>query len=317
MDPLYEKTFSGEHVSIKILKTKTLLRDHKYLHKNIPRYPENVEFHISKVSHVTNKAGLDGILPDGFKGGQRRGAFMWWDLNIDDIIITEAEKRYLDRQFPNRHSSSLQTEERQPQVSFLKKFTTSPVFQKGSRYGNFKFTFPLEDLMQMYTEQICEKMKPVLRVYETVVYKQEIMYAVVVHSPKETQFDKYPLLEGAEAMCSYREGTIVWNAQAVSETHNYELIIKANMIKAKKVKAGTHQFFVWDHVTLAFHMPHGTAIRVDRKDLIESLKACDSVEPLYRKADPVMSCETAAIIVDSHNVEKLALTSKQPNHGVL
>nr|XP_029512579.1 uncharacterized protein LOC115127081 [Oncorhynchus nerka] len=295
MDPPYEQTFSGEHVSIEILKTKTSLRHNNYLHKNIPKYPENVEFHVSKVSHVTNKAGLDGILSDGFKGGQRRGSFMWWGLNIDDIIITEAERRYLER-----HSSSLQTEERQPQVSFLNMFTTSPVFQTGSRYGNFKFTFSLEDLMQKYTEQICEGEKPVLRVYETVVYKQEIMYAVVVHSPKVTKFDKCQLLEGAKAMCSYREGTIVWNAQAVSETHNYELIIEANMIKAKMVQDGTHQFFVWDHVTLAFHMPHGTALCVDRKDLIESLKACDSVKPLYRTAE--MSYETAAIIVHSQNV---------------
>ncbi|XP_029571754.1 uncharacterized protein LOC115163738 [Salmo trutta] len=294
-----------QHVTIETLKTHEPLKNHKYLHKNIPEYPKEVEFQISKVSHVTNKAGLDGILmSDGFKGGQRRGPFMWWGLNIEDSLIKDAENRYLDREIPIRHSSSAQPEK--SQVSFLKKFTTSPVFQKGSRYGNFKFTFPLEDLMQMYTEQICGGEKPVLRVHQTVVYQQEIMYAVVVHSPKVTEFDECPLLEGAKAMCSYRDGTIVWNAQAVSETHNYELIREHNKIKAKKVRKGTHQFFVWDHVTLAFHMPDDTALHADRKDLIESLKACDSVQPLYRKEDAVMSLERAAIIVE--NVPRIVQT---------
>lgn len=285
MDPLYEKTFSGEHVSIKILKTKTLLRDHKYLHKNIPRYPENVEFHISKVSHVTNKAGLDGILPDGFKGGQRRGAFMWWDLNIDDIIITEAEKRYLDRQFPNRHSSSLQTEERQPQVSFLKKFTTSPVFQKGSRYGNFKFTFPLEDLMQMYTEQICEGEKPVLRVFETVVYKQEIMYVVVVHGPDVTEFDEYPLLadENDKAICIYKDGQIVWRAEAICETHTKKLIInrESGTVETEELGRG-FEYFMWDNVTLAFHLPADRTLQVEEGVLKERLHACEGIRPFLQ-----------------------------------
>ncbi|XP_029629631.1 uncharacterized protein LOC115206617 [Salmo trutta] len=292
-----EEEFQREHVCIDTLKSKRSLRSHSYLRKEIPAYPERVEFHIPKVSHVTNEAGLDGILSNGFKGGNRRGPFMWWGLNIEDSNINEAQDRYLDGEIPDRHSSSAQTGGRQRKVSFLKKFTTSPVFKDGSRYGNYRFTFALEDLMQMYTEQLCGGEKPVLRVYQTVVYQQEIMYAVVVHSPEVKDFDSFPLLEGAEAMCSYREGTIVWNAQAVSETHNYELIREHNLMKAKKVRKGRHQFFMWDHVTLAFHMPHGTALCVDRKDLIEILKACDSVQPLYRRADPVMSHEIAAGIV--------------------
>lgn len=192
-----------QHVTIETLKTHAPLKNHKYLHKNIPEYPKEVEFQISKVSHVTNKAGLDGILSNGFKGGKKRGPFMWWGLNIENSNINEAQDRYLDREIPDRHSSSAQTGGRQRKVSFLKKFTTSPVFKDGSRYRNYRFNFALEDLMQMYTEQLCGGEKPVLRVYQTVVYQQEIMYAVVVHSPEVKDFDTSSLLEGSISHASW------------------------------------------------------------------------------------------------------------------
>ncbi|KAK3562824.1 hypothetical protein QTP86_010399 [Hemibagrus guttatus] len=65
-----------------------------------------------------------------------------------------------------------------------------------SRYGNYRFTFPLTDLMQWYKEQNCGGKDPVLRVYETITYKQEIVYAVLIHSPEDNKrFGKYPLLE--------------------------------------------------------------------------------------------------------------------------
>ncbi|XP_064818240.1 uncharacterized protein LOC135535740 [Oncorhynchus masou masou] len=220
-----ENFSSGEHKNIATLKQeKTLLKEagiDRYLSKEIAPYPEAPEFHLSKVAHVTTKRGLDGILKSGgFKGGEK--SFLWCNLPVDDDDIIAAECRYLEKIFPDRTP-----EQRQIQQPFLSKFTTSPAFRKASRFGNFRFTFSLSDLLMMYSQQICGGEEPVLRVYETVVYKQEIMYTVLVHSPDNKEFEKYPVLgDGSDdALCAYMRGNIVWRAQAMSKTHAFGLAI--------------------------------------------------------------------------------------------
>ncbi|XP_056310974.1 uncharacterized protein LOC130222424 [Danio aesculapii] len=189
----YESIFEGEHVPIYSLKMR-IDKEGKpmssYIHKNIPLYPNPVEFHITEVAHVTNKTSLLKIWDsEGFKDLEH--SFSWWSLKINYMDIREAEERYLERLFPNRSN-----DEKDVQLPFLNRFTTSPLF-KGhlSRYGNFCFTFPLSELMEAYKQQSCEGEEPVLRVYQTKVFKQEIEYVVLVHSPQfnEKFKDFFPL----------------------------------------------------------------------------------------------------------------------------
>ncbi|XP_020339135.1 uncharacterized protein LOC109891194 [Oncorhynchus kisutch] len=272
-----ENFSSGEHKNIATLKQeKTLLNEagiDRYLSKDIAPYPEAPEFHLSKVAHVTTKRGLDGILKSGgFKGGEK--SFLWCNLPVDDDDIIAAERRYLEKIFPDRTP-----EQRQIQQPFLSKFTTSPAFRKASRFGNFRFTFSLSDFLMMYSQQICGGKQPVLRVYETVVYKQEIMYTVLVHSPDDKEFEKYPVLgDGSDdALCAYMRGDIVWRAQAMSKTHAFGLAIE-EVNQNVGTEGGGNAWYMWDHVTLAFHLPDGQALHFDTKIVIKNLTTCDADE---------------------------------------
>ncbi|KAK3540967.1 hypothetical protein QTP86_007694 [Hemibagrus guttatus] len=142
----------GEHVGLTELKEDFPERD--YLgKKNIPRYPKYV-FNEPNVCHVTEKSGLCGIFNDnGFRGGD--DGFLWWSLSVSDIS--------------------------KQQKPFLKEFATSPAFQPESRYGNFRFTFQLTELLKEYSKQFCSRTSPTLRVLDTKIFKQEIVYSVLVH----------------------------------------------------------------------------------------------------------------------------------------
>ncbi|XP_063047365.1 uncharacterized protein LOC134441104 [Engraulis encrasicolus] len=238
---------------------------------SLPRYPRPVEFHVSRIAHVTTEQGMDGILGSGgFKGGRRDSALQWWGLVNGREEIAGAEQRYLDREFPNRTE-----EEKRRQKKILRKFTKSPAFRDGSRYGNFRFTLKLEEVLQAYSTQFCGGKDPTLRVWETIVYKQEIMYSVLVHSPDVHDYDSYPKLgDNEEGVCVYRNGEMIWFAQAISEKHTLRLTgdIYGKVVSTEKVRIGV--FYVWDHVTLAFHIPKGKTLSFPPENLKKALKAC-------------------------------------------
>ncbi|XP_028845613.1 uncharacterized protein LOC114795987 isoform X3 [Denticeps clupeoides] len=234
----------------------------------VPRYPAPVEFHVSKVAHVTTQTNMDGILSSrGFKGNE---GLVWWGLQIGQEEIDAAEERYLETLFPNRNP-----EQREAQRPFLQQFTTSPAFLDSSRYGNFRFSFQLDELMKTYQEQICGGQEPRLRVHKTVVYKQEIMYSVVVHSPEVEDYNKCPELQDNDAVCSYTEGKIIWRSQAMSETHHFRLIQNRFEQHVKAEPACPDVYYVWDHVCLAFHIPEDKILTFLPKSLKKSLSACD------------------------------------------
>ncbi|KAI5622807.1 hypothetical protein C0J50_17685 [Silurus asotus] len=240
----------------------------RYISKEIPPYPNPVEFWVSDVTHVTEESGFDGI----FKSEQIRppeSEFSWWDLKINKEAIRSAEERYVESHFPKEQQVLYE------QNPFLEKFTTSPLFQpEKSRYGNYRFTFPLTELMKLYKEQNCGGKEPVLRMYETITYKQEIVYTVLIHSPEDNKkFKKYPLLEASERV-QYRDGAIIWKAQAICETHHYQFC--SGEVQLVQDRA---EFYVWDLVSLVFHLPEDSipceALKFRRRRLIEALEACD------------------------------------------
>ncbi|KAK6319302.1 hypothetical protein J4Q44_G00105130 [Coregonus suidteri] len=244
----------------------------------------------------------------------RRGGFMveedesllWWSLAIEHDDIRAAEDRYLEKILPDRTPE--QREEQRNIGTFLNKFTTSPAFKQASRYGNFRFTLSLSDLLKMYREQICGGEKPVLRVYGTTVYKPEIMYSVLVHSPCVDEFNEYPVLGDSsdDAVCVYKEndvegeaeGHIVWRAQAMSKTQKVGLTIN-QLDKIVETDGRVYNtYYMWDHVTLALHLPHQT-LRVDREKLIKNLTACEADEPFL--GSKILSLSDAQTKVNTLN----------------
>ncbi|KAL6478371.1 hypothetical protein MHYP_G00142060 [Metynnis hypsauchen] len=232
------------------------------LDKSVPEYPTPVEFHVSSVAHTTTEVPFNEILKSEVIKPPKT-EFSWWTLAINEEEIKSAEKLYLE---------NMKIPRRRP---FLKKFTTSPAFQHDqSCYGNYRFTFPLTELMELYKEQNCEGEEPVLRVFKTMFYKQEIVYAVLIHSPQDSKrFGDLPLLEDSK-FAHYEDGNIIWNAQAICGKHQFKLSTASNPARLSVKRQRYSTYYVWDNVCLAFHLPFHKSLKVPRKRLIGALDAC-------------------------------------------
>ncbi|KAK7925632.1 hypothetical protein WMY93_007942 [Mugilogobius chulae] len=108
---------------------------------------------------------------------------------------------------------------------FLSKFATSPAFLSSSRYGSYRLTFDLRDVLDRYSEQFCAGRPPVMRIWKTELFKQAVMYVVLVHSPSENEkFSQHPLLtEEENSICAFRkepEPHFIWRPQAMCEKHS-------------------------------------------------------------------------------------------------
>lgn len=286
--------FTGEHMSLEVLKKMKSLRRIPYLFEDMPPYPK-VEFQIAKISHVTYKSKLEGIMESsGFKGGTGTD-LIYWSLHVEQSDIEAAENQYLDKEFPYPRGKA--TRKRKRQDPFLLKFTTSPAFQQGSRFGNYKFTFPIKRLLELYQEQFCGGKQPVMRIYETEIFKQMIMYTMVVHSPECMTFDEYPFLDADDfqAVCVYQsdEGKVVWRAQAICDNHDCAMIIDyENEIVDTQPNTG-RKYYVWDCVALVFHLPDGKVLEVEYTELFTSLVAFDQGD--------LSICNTANGILQAFN----------------
>ncbi|XP_030293207.1 uncharacterized protein LOC115593735 [Sparus aurata] len=247
-----ERYWEGRHLKLTDLKEEAKDLENQYLLKeNIPLYPQQ-EFHVSHLKHDTKQYGLRGIRwKNGFKN-PHGDSLVWWSLAVTPDEITSAERRLLETTYPDRTEEQVQM-----QQSFLEKFATSPSFSERSRLGSYRFTFPLEELLEAYSQQCCSGAQPVMRVFKTVLYKQEVMYVILVHSPANQElFSDRPLLtDDPNSICSYKDGCFIWRPEAMCETHSYELVLRPD---EKQMEAGEElsypEYYVWDHVAVALHV---------------------------------------------------------------
>ncbi|XP_023681474.2 uncharacterized protein [Paramormyrops kingsleyae] len=276
-----ETVFGGEHLRLEDLRLQPVLRGNNYLHKDVPLVPIPLEFQITKVIHVTGKSGMRGILGEsGLRLGENAGygngtQFLWWSLAVDDADLLPAQHRFLKAFLPH-----ITPEEVENHPEFLSQFTTSTAFKPGSRYGNFKFTSPLKELLQKYRDQFCEGESPVLRVYKTVVYKKEIVHVVVIHSPDVLDFDECPILQDNEDVpYALRDGSLLWRPRAISDCCYRNLVTEEDGRSVRVEEVHWPSYFMWEHGALAFHLPPGQTLRFERDELINSLSACDKLTP--------------------------------------
>ncbi|XP_047463565.1 uncharacterized protein LOC125021503 isoform X2 [Mugil cephalus] len=279
-----EHFWDGVHLKLDDLKQKAREAglNSQYLYKeNIPEYPKP-ELHVIRLKHDTNKEGLSGIRKDeGFKDPCQRDpgrGLVWWYLYVGPEEVRSVETRLLEKTFPDWTKEQADT-----QQSLLWKFATSPAFKETSRLGSYRFTFPLEEVLWNYSQQFCSGQQPVMRVYETVLYKQEFQYTVLVHSPaNEEQFSRFPLLsDHPNAVCVYRDGRFVWRPEAMCETHSYELVQKPDEkeMKAQELFGREIQFYVWDIVAIALYVDKEVQVLKFGADrLRENLSFCEKDE---------------------------------------
>ncbi|XP_061596374.1 T-cell immunoglobulin and mucin domain-containing protein 4 isoform X2 [Cololabis saira] len=251
----------------------------KYLYlRNLPESP-HPEFHTVRLKHETTPDGLRGIRKDqGFRDPSE-DSLVWWSLAMGPEEIQSAETRFLEETFPDRTE-----EQASEQQSFLWRFTTSPAFKNTSRLGWYRFTFPLEEVLGAYSTQFCGGVQPIMRIYKTDLYKQEVMHVVLVHSPADQDdFSEYPLLtdDDPNAICVFRDGRFIWRPEAMSETHNLELIYTQgrNVMEVKDVPSA--RFYVWDHAAVAFHVKRGQTLKFDIDGLRQNLKYCNPDKVQY------------------------------------
>ncbi|KAK7157788.1 hypothetical protein R3I93_009089 [Phoxinus phoxinus] len=269
-----ELCFKGKHLmleELKRLKRIDYLKQNNYLHNSIPPQPEEVEIEVSYLRHNTNLQGFHGICDsEGFKKPSQSDSptrnLVWWSPDISRQDITIAEEQYLISEgFDN---------EVKP---FLHKFTSSPAFLASSRMGNFRFSMPINELLKSYREQFCAGQKPNIRVFETVVYKQEVMYSILIHAPFAQEFYKYPLLQNTQdAVCEFRKDTIIWRPQAMSKTHRFSL---SRNKQAIRIPVRDRTNYMWDNIGVAFHVPRRQIFSFDKAILIKSLRLCEGAEP--------------------------------------
>ncbi|XP_036414306.1 uncharacterized protein LOC118798835 [Colossoma macropomum] len=276
----------GEHVSLSELKADPGVDTHYLRKKNIPPYPKSVLFRVSEVCHVTGESGVRGIFDDGgfqipYHDEYDKENFLWWSLSVTEEDIADAEENFLEE------LGMTPDDQAYDQQPFLEKFTTSPAFQNKSRYGNFCFVFPLRELLSLYARQFCYNSAPVLRVLDTKIYKTEIMYSVLVHPRHIKRYSQYPRLpRGDDDVCGYFQGNMSWRCQAPSESHGHRLVVdeEESTVHARSLKG--EEYYVWDHVAVAFHMEPGRILDVDRERLYRSVSTCEVPEwNLLREPD--------------------------------
>nr|XP_020479959.1 uncharacterized protein LOC109974216 [Monopterus albus] len=265
-----EHFVTGQHLKLDDLKrvAQALGVENQYLFKeNIPQFPKP-EFHVSHLIHDTDRKGLRGIKrdsgfrdPGGFRGpGDDSPNLVWLSLALGPDDMTSAETRLLERTCPDQT-----LEQAQNQESFLVQL------RRGSWRGIRRF---------------CSGAQPVMRVFETILYKQEVMYAVLVHSPANQSFLEYPLLsDNPNAVCVYRDGCFIWRPEAMCETHRYELIQmhQENLMGVRELSERIQQFYVWDHVAIALHVEEGKVLKFADGRLRENLTFCREGPAAYKK----------------------------------
>ncbi|KAL1259564.1 hypothetical protein QQF64_010141 [Cirrhinus molitorella] len=273
-----ELFYSGQHLKLQELKSKPIRNN--YLHKRIPNYPEEVDFQVTKLRHNTNLQGFLGIWDsEGFTKPTRsispKHDLVWWSPDISREDISNAEKQYLDDQDVEK--------------AFLHRFTTSPAFLSSSRMGNFRFSMSIHELLRSYQQQFCAGQKPDIRTFETVVYKQEVMYSIVIHAPRARNlFSEYPLLKDTQdPACVFHENTIIWCSQAMCKIHSFRL---SRNMKAIRIPVKAREEYMWDNIGVAFHVPHGTVFRFSKEILYKSLRLCEGAPPKL-STEEFVECE--------------------------
>lgn len=281
----------GQHLTLNELNTVT---NNRYLRKdNIPTYPRP-ELHLYHGSHSTDLQGLKGIKADGGlknpKDDQGEELKMtWFSLTVSPEELRAAEHSNMKLVHPGREEQEMRPRvaaENRAETDFLLKFASSPSFKSSSRYGSFRFTFSLEDIWKKYSEQFCDGQELVLRVYRTILYRQEVMYAVLVHSPKFNElFRKYPLLEETpDSICAFSaepQPHFVWRPQAMSETHRFKLNVNEENISTEELFGTDVEFYVWDHVALALYVGD-EILKFEDQELRENLRFCERDNPPVR-----------------------------------
>lgn len=307
----------GKHLDLISLKQE-LRREQtfsKYIEKDIILTYPRPELHVSHLSHSTDLKGLKSICRDRGLQIQRspldnEPKVQWFSLTVSPEELREAETREMILVHPGGVEEVVRPQKRPQRI--LQNFASSPAFKSSSRYGSFRFTFSLKNVLDKYRQQFCAGQEPILRVFRTVLYKQEVMYAVLVHSPANNRiFSDYPLLgEKPHSICAFRtepEPHFIWRPQAMCGTHRFGLEVDHGNLWCQEYDF--ELYYVWDHVALALHVGD-ELLKFEVPELRGSLRFCEADVISVPKVDPVFfqnfgeACFEVAKLWPGHRLQK-------------
>ncbi|XP_054902801.1 GTPase IMAP family member 8-like isoform X2 [Poeciliopsis prolifica] len=137
------------------------------------------------------------------------------------------------------------------------------------------FDYPLRLKLPFSSLQFCSGSQPIMRVYETVLYEQEVMHVVLVHSPTKQNFSHYPLLtDDPDAVCVYKDGHFIWRPEAMCEKHWLKLICRPDSRQLEACGVAQDLCYVWDKVAVALDVEKTQVLKFDADRLRSNLKYC-------------------------------------------
>ena len=144
-----EHVWESRHLKLNDLREEARDLRNIYLPNDFDNACPRPEFHVTHLKHDTDRDGLCGIWRDNGFESPHKDSLVWWSLAVTPDDITSAERRLLEATYPDRTQEQVQM-----QQSFLGKFASSPAFSERSRLGSYRFTFPLEEVLEAYSQQV-------------------------------------------------------------------------------------------------------------------------------------------------------------------
>ncbi|GCC31002.1 hypothetical protein chiPu_0009456 [Chiloscyllium punctatum] len=266
---------------------------------------ERSSFFITNVTHVTNSDGAKGILADQCMkkanpkniGENLNVRFSWWHVEVNQREKEEQKEKYkedTERWLTERTGQQPQYV-RNLRDALLEQYISSPAFLEVSNYGNFKFTYNINDLIDEYKKSVCQGEDPEFRVLGTFRYDLELMHAVAVCNPDVKIFEQCPPVP-SEVIS--REGTKwIWRPESTGS----EIRVLSD--------GGEGNWMVdncypdnrsWEYLSFAFYLPdekpefpvpleckHLTVCEMDKSQRFRKVYLTrDKAEEIYRSLCP-------------------------------
>ncbi|XP_044145265.1 uncharacterized protein LOC122934119 [Bufo gargarizans] len=274
-----------------------------------------LEFPVCTLQHVTSQEGAKKILDSkSFKGREHErpefNALSFWsaEVSLDNIQMGRLQVYKKMKTVVKAEDFATFCKE------MMEQFANSPAFDKSaSRYGNFKFSFPLSDLLSRYKTQHCKGREPQLRILGTDVYKQEIAHYILVHSPDTIDFIDLPMVSNkpnSQDVVSWIDETLYWRPESTSNSLSLKIFgnsCTARCSDLQKPRRSTSRprtwrkartFLprcVWNHLMLCFHLPNDGELKTPVQDLLSNLTPCHPLQPFLNN-DPIQRNQAKELI---------------------
>ncbi|KAK3599207.1 hypothetical protein CHS0354_012813 [Potamilus streckersoni] len=234
------------------------------------RYGKDVknEIRVTEITHGTSCKNMPSIIKDGgFKPNTKYIPgigymdLVWFGLKIGETEIDCVKEKYKwSAQTLLKYGLSMRTVD-----SVTSHFASTAPFQPMSRYGNFKFTLSIQEVLHKYGMQFCQIScgRPLMRKLGTFAYKMETMHVILVCPPGTYNTGQCPLLFGDPIIQPDENlGTWIWRPHSTGDQG-------VSVTPSGDVSA---RFKRWEHVVFAFYVPKGRYLRID--NLNDHLSMC-------------------------------------------